>query len=74
MLVSHSPIPQEANPVRQVDPHELFEQVAIVFGAEAVQVVPQPPQLFGSALVSDSQPLRGFASQSENPTIQVYTH
>ena len=49
-----------------------FEQTqAPATQAPAPHFTPQPPQLFGSVVVSNSQPFAGLPSQSEKPGLQA---
>jgi hypothetical protein len=57
---------QSVKPVLQLRPQVLFVQEAAAFGAPG-HALPHMPQLFGSPVTLDSQPLAGMPSQSPTP-------
>ena len=54
---------QLARFVAQVGTHVLAAQLLAVVAALTMHTLPQPPQLFRSERLSDSQPLLAFPSQ-----------
>jgi hypothetical protein len=63
---------QFAKPELQLDTvQEPLEQAGVPFGA--LQLLPQPPQLFTLVLVLISQPFAGLPSQFAKPELQLAT-
>ena len=65
---------QSLQPTSHACPQALLLQAGLEWFGRSSQIVPQPPQLFGSVPVFTSQPLRltfSLALQSENPLLHA---